>query len=308
MSPAIELTSGQVLVLAVSVFFAIVAAIAIGRYVIKKRSDSDLTTKHKDTVWSSPLEARSKYPEVDVLRHSRTFHLLGLALVMMMLVGLFGWTTYEYEIEIPDFEIELDDDIEIEPPRTAEPPPPPPPPPPPVIQEVPDELIMEDEDDLEFMDQSIDAETTIEAPKAVREEKADAPPPPPPPPPPAEDEIFKVVEDMPRFPGCEGEATTAEKKDCATKKLYEYLYKNIQYPMLARENGIQGNAVISFVVNKDGSIEQIKVLRDPGAGCGDEAMRVINMMNEKGIKWIPGKQRGTAVRVQFILPIKFQLA
>ncbi|MDX1410485.1 MAG: energy transducer TonB, partial [Saprospiraceae bacterium] len=132
----------------------------------------------------------------------------------------------------------------------------------------------------------------------------------PPPPPPAEEyeEIFKIVEEMPRFPGCEEmAASTNEKKQCADQKLLEFIYANIQYPLVARENNIQGNVVLSFVVNRDGSIEQIQVLRDVGAGCGEEAVRVIKLMEQKGIKWIPGKQRGQPVRVQFLLPVKFKL-
>lgn len=309
MSPSISLTSGQILLLAAALILTVVAVVFLGRYVLYRRANSNLTEKHRDTRWKSPLQARSKYPEVDIFRHSNTFTLFGLALVMLMLVGLFGWTTYEEDVYIPDIDMVVDEDVIVEPPRTAEPPPPPPPPPPPVIQEVPNELAMEDVDDITFMDQSIEAETQVQPPP-VHEHKAEAPPPPPPPPiEEEEDEIFKVVEEMPRFPGCEDmEGTTEEKRLCAQQKMYEFIYKHIQYPMLARENGIQGNAVISFVVNKDGTIEQISILRDPGGGCGDEAVRVIDMMNKQGIKWSPGKQRGTAVRVQFILPIKFQLA
>lgn len=312
MSPAISLTSTQVLLLAFAVIAVVIAIIAAGKTTLARRAKSDLTLKHKDTKWASPLDARVKYPEVDILRHSSTFTLVGLVLVLTMLVGLFGWTTYEEAFDIPVLDMSVVEDVIVEPPRTAEPPPPPPPPPPPVIEEVPDEMLLEDEDDIEFMDQSIDAEAMIEAPKADPDAgEGDEPPPPPPPPPPMDEpeEIFKVVEEMPRFPGCEDlGGTMDEKKTCANRKLYEFIYKYIQYPALARENNIQGNAVISFVVNSDGSIEQIQVLRDPGAGCGDEAARVIKLMNEKDIRWTPGKQRGKPVRVQFILPIKFQLA
>ena len=65
--------------------------------------------------------------------------------------------------------------------------------------------------------------------------------------------------------------------------------------------------VVRFVVEKDGSITDAQVVRDIGAGCGDEAMRVVSMMNGMGEKWTPGKQRGRPVRVQFNLPVKFQL-
>lgn len=118
-----------------------------------------------------------------------------------------------------------------------------------------------------------------------------------------EDEIFKVVEDNPAFPGCEGISDKAEKKRCADEKMLQFIYSNIKYPAIARENGVEGMAVIKFVVEKDGSITSPEIARDIGAGCGAEALRVVQMMP----KWEPGKQRGRAVRVQFNLPVKFKL-
>jgi protein TonB len=121
------------------------------------------------------------------------------------------------------------------------------------------------------------------------------------------EEIFKVVEDMPRFPGCEDLPTKEERKQCADKKMLEFIYKNIKYPAIARENGVEGTAVVQFVVETDGSITDANVVRDPGAQTGAEALRVVNLMKEQGIQWIPGKQRGRAVRVQFNLPVRFRL-
>jgi protein TonB len=107
---------------------------------------------------------------------------------------------------------------------------------------------------------------------------------------PAEDKIFIIVEQKPAFEG--GNAA-----------LIQYLSKNLLYPTLARENGIEGTVVIQFVVNTDGSIVNTNILRDIGGGCGEEALRVVRGMP----KWQPGKQRGKEVRVQFNLPIRFQL-
>ena len=121
------------------------------------------------------------------------------------------------------------------------------------------------------------------------------------------EEIFKVVEQMPRFPGCENKGSEAEKKQCAQQELLKFIYKNIKYPAIARENGVEGTCVIQFVVEKDGAIADAKVVRDIGAQCGQEALRVVNLMNQKGLKWTPGKQRGRAVKVQFNLPVKFRL-
>ncbi len=85
--------------------------------------------------------------------------------------------------------------------------------------------------------------------------------------------------------------------------LYAFLQRNIIYPTLAKKNKIQGRVFVTFVVDVDGSITNIKVLRDIGGGCGAEAVRVVKLMP----KWIPGKQRGKPVRVQYNLPIQFTL-
>jgi len=297
--------STLILFLAGLVIF-IVALILIMRRMMTSRGESqDLAEKYQSGT-SSPLEARTKYPEADAFRYSGTFFNLGLALALGLTIMAFSWTQYEKQVIIPDDALELPDEIEVEPPRTAEPPPPPPPPPPPVIEEVPEEEILEEEE-VEFVDQSVEVEEAVEAPVVE-----DAPPPPPPPPPPPEpkvEEIFKVVEEMPRFPDpdCEALGTMQEKKACADKKMLEFIYKNIKYPAIARENGVEGTVVIQFVVDKDGGISESKVLRDIGAQCGDEALRVVKLMDQKGIKWVPGKQRGRPVRVQFNLPVKFRL-
>jgi len=117
-------------------------------------------------------------------------------------------------------------------------------------------------------------------------------------------EVFKVVEEMPRFPGCEDlGGDVAEKKRCADKKMLEFVYRNIKYPDQAQKQGIQGTAVVRFVVNKDGSISQPEIVRSLGGGADQEVLRVLNAMP----KWVPGKQRGETVRVQFMLPVRFML-
>ena len=140
------------------------------------------------------------------------------------------------------------------------------------------------EDDVETEDLNINAEVeqneVIEeyvAPEVVEEEVV-------------EQEIFQIVEEMPAFPG--GEA-----------KLMEYVGKNIKYPQIARETGIQGRVFIGFVVEPDGSVSNVKLLRGIGGGCDEEAMRVVKSMP----KWKPGKQRGKAVRVSYQIPVLFKL-
>ena len=138
----------------------------------------------------------------------------------------------------------------------------------------------------------------------------DIPPPPPPPPAPSEEEneTFKIVEQMPRFPGCEKmNITEEEKKKCSDEKMLQYIYKNIKYPSIARENGVEGMAIIRFVVEKDGSINEARIERDPGSGIGQESLRVIESMNNMSEKWTPGTQKGKPVRVMYTMPVKFKL-
>ena len=107
-----------------------------------------------------------------------------------------------------------------------------------------------------------------------------------------EDEVFISVggiEDTPIFPG-------------GDKAMYEFLAKNLKYPQAAKDSNIQGTVYVQFVVEKDGSIVESKVLRDIGGGCGKEALRVVKLMP----KWMPRKQGGKRVRSEFTLPIVFQ--
>jgi TonB family protein len=103
-------------------------------------------------------------------------------------------------------------------------------------------------------------------------------------------EIFTVVEEQPQYPGGE-------------KAQLKFLNENIIYPKEARDLGIQGKVYLTFVVETDGTISDTRILRGIGGGCDEEAIRVIKAMP----KWIPGKQRGVPVRVQFSIPVKFVL-
>ena len=279
---------------------AVMALVAIGLalfvFLSKRRISNNAEAMQAEG--SGSIKNRTKYPMANVFANRGTYLNMGAVLSLLLILFAFNWTEYDEQVHIPEGALELPDDLEIEPPRTAEPPPPPPPPPPPVIEEVPEEEI-EEEEEPEFVDQSIEEEEEV-----VQEKPEPAPPPPPPPPPPPKvEEIFKVVEDMPTFPGCEDVSNKAERKQCADKKMLEFIYKNIKYPAIARENGVEGMVVIQFVVEKDGSISQPKIARDIGAQCGDEAMRIVKQMP----KWNPGKQRGRAVKVQFNLPVRFKL-
>jgi len=298
--------TGTALALAVTGIAVLVVAVIFGMKRLYTNRSKAGAEQQKRSYKSSLATDRTKYPWANVFRHSGTFLRLGIVLAIGLIILAFSWTQYEEDIFIPEDALVFEEEIEMEPPRTAEPPPPPPPPPPPVIEEVPDEEILE-EDEPEFVDMSIDDETFVEQPEPAEESAPPPPPPPPPPPEPKVEEIFKVVEDMPRFPGCENKGSKAERQQCAQRKMLEFIYANIKYPPIARENGVEGTAVVQFVVEKDGTVTDARVVRDPGAGTGNEALRVVNLMNQKGIKWIPGKQRGRPVRVQFNLPVKFRL-
>ena len=286
----------------------VVILVTLGLIIFFKRKYSsytveDLRDANKD-VKTTTASSRVKFPEVDIFKNSSSYFNYGLMASMLLALVFMGWTTYEKKIKVDLNDLVLEEEIEVEVPRTAEPPPPPPPPPPPVIQEVPDTEVIEDE--VKFESQEITTETQVEAPK---EEKKAAPPPPPPPPPKKEEaeEIFRVVEQMPRFPGCEDKGTDKEKDDCAKGKMLEYIYKNLKYPAIARENGVEGQVVIQFVVDKSGNISEAKIVRDIGAGCGAAAESVVLGMNDLPQRWTPGKQRGRPVKVLYTLPVKFKL-
>lgn len=106
----------------------------------------------------------------------------------------------------------------------------------------------------------------------------------------ADDSVYSVTEVPPQFPGGMG-------------KLMEYLASNIKYPQEAKENKIEGKVYLSFIVEPDGSISNVKVLKGIGYGCDKEAARVLKQMP----KWSPGKDKGEAVRVKFNIPIRFKL-
>jgi protein TonB len=173
-------------------------------------------------------------------------------------------------------------------------PPPPPPPPPPealvekvkftapvVVEDTNIETGLMTQDDLsakpaEAPSEDVEIEIVDEKPQVI-EQKVEA-------------EIFTVVEEQPSYPGGE-------------EGRMRYLQENIKYPEEAKELGIQGRVFVTFVVEVDGSITDVRVLRGIGGGCDEEAVRVVKAMP----KWVPGKQRGVPVRVQFNLPIKFTL-
>ncbi len=208
------------------------------------------------------------------------FILMGLVAALSLIYIALEWTKHEVTIyENVYMGIEEEEEIDII--TTAEEPPPPPPP------EVPEvvEVLNVVEDDVETAEIIIDTEDdkdreiVIQAPiqpAETEEEETDV--------------IFMVVETMPSFPGGE-------------QALFKYLSDNIRYPVIAQETGIQGRVICQFVVNRDGSIVDIEVVRSVDKSLDNEAVRVIKNMPT----WSPGKQRGKSVRVKYTLPVNFRL-
>ncbi len=115
---------------------------------------------------------------------------------------------------------------------------------------------------------------------------------------------FMVVEQMPRFPGCEDlYSKDKDLKECADKALLQYIYSNVKYPKKAIRQSAQGEALISFVINKDGSVSQIKVLRGITKEIAKECVRLISKMP----RWRPGMIDNKPVKVQYNLPVNFRL-
>ncbi|MFK7775451.1 MAG: energy transducer TonB [Saprospiraceae bacterium] len=164
-----------------------------------------------------------------------------------------------------------------------------------------DEVVTEE--GIYIPDEAFEIDEAIEVePPRNRNRVMEEPPPPPPAP---QEEIFKVVEEMPRFPGCEQKGIgRTELKKCSQDEMLKFVGENVKYPEIAKENGLEGRVIVQFVVGRSGKIKNAQVLRDIGGGCGKEAIRVVNSMP----KWIPGKQRGRPVNVQYTLPVSFKLS
>ena len=222
-----------------------------------------------------------KSPKADLESKKLTFTLIGLVVSLFVIWRVFEYKSYDKQ-SLDEFQrsVEVIEEEMVEITKQEQPKPQPPAPKPQVTQiEIVDNE-EEIEDEIEI-DAEVSQDEVIEeyfAPAEIEEEEI------------VEAEIFKVVEVMPEFPG-------------GAAKMMEYIQKNMKYPMMARESDIQGRVFVNFVVEPDGSISNVAVLRGIGGGCDEEAVRVVQSMP----KWNPGKQRGTAVRCAFTVPIIFKL-
>ena len=220
-----------------------------------------------------------KSPKADLEGKKSTWLLIGYVVVLAFMFVAFEWTQRDVKIDTSQVVADVVFEEEIIPitetPEQAAPP------------EAPKVAeLLEIVDDQAEIDETTtiineDTQAPVEVkyvPVQVVEEE------------PEEQTIFEVVENMPDFPG--GQAA-----------LMQYLAKNIKYPTIAQENGTQGRVIVQFVVNKDGSIVDAKVVRSVDPYLDKEALRVINTMP----KWKPGMQRGKPVRVKFTVPVMFRL-
>ncbi len=223
------------------------------------------------------MEAK-KNPKADLNKKTGLFLNIGLVVSLLLVITAFEWRFYDDGelMDLGQVSDEFEDVMEI--PPTEQPPPPPPKIQQPEIIEVPDEEEIEEEIEVD-LDVEITEETVVEDivfDEPVEEEVAE--------------EIFTIVEDQPQPKG-------------GMAAFYEYIGKKLKYPAQARRMGIEGKVFVEFVVDKDGTITDVKAIKGIGAGCDEEAIRVI----QSSPKWNAGKQRGRPVKVRMILPITFKL-
>ena len=223
-----------------------------------------------------------KSPKADLESKKTSNLLIGAILTLSVLFVGFEWSERDKKVTTDSGiqEVVFDEEIipitEQEQPKQA-----PPPPEAPKVEEVLEIMDNDSEVEESTIQASDDTQAAVEVkytPVEVEEEEVE------------EQQIFQVVEEMPEFPGGMAECM-------------KWLSKNIKYPTISQENGVQGRVIIQFVVNRDGSIVDAQVARGVDPYLDKEALRVVGLMP----KWKPGKQRGKEVRVKYTLPVMFRL-
>ena len=223
------------------------------------------------------MEAK-KTDKADLTRKTPLFFSIGLLVTMAITLGAFTWKSYDDDlVNLQGKSTNVFEEL-VEVPPTEQPPPPAPIIQQPQIVEVPDEEEIKEDIQLKF-DVEVTEETKVEEViVAPVEEKEDV------------DQIFSVVEE------------TAEPKG-GMPAFYKYVGEKMKYPAQARRMGVEGRVFVEFVVNRDGSIVDVKAIKGIGAGCDEEAVRVV----QSAPSWKPGKQRGKPVRQKMVIPIIFKL-
>lgn len=210
---------------------------------------------------------------------SGMFFSIGLMMALVITITAFEWKSFDNSniVGAQDISQKLDELLDI--PVTEQPPPPPPAKiQQPVVIEVPDEEEIEEEIEIE-LDMEIDEEEVIEEIMPVIEAEEEV-----------TDEIFTIVEKYAEYPG-------------GSANFYKYISKNLKYPEPARRLGVEGRVFVQFVVERDGSITDVKALKGIGGGCDEEAVRIVS----KSPSWEPARQRGQPVRSRVIIPLIFTL-
>ena len=227
-----------------------------------------------------------KSNEANLEKNISLYFLMGTIVALSLIFVAFEWGNRE--IKVSEIEtnqvIEEVEDIEI----TQQDQNTPPPPPPPAAEVTPEEIKIVD-DNVETADVTMvsvdDAlnkmQTSFTPPAPVqRREEEEA----------SENQIFEFLEEVPEFPG-------------GPEKMMKWLNENVKYPAIAQENNIQGRVMVSFVVEKDGSVSNVNILRGVDPSLDKEAIRLVSAMP----KWKPGRQTGKPVRARFNIPVTFKL-
>ena len=242
------------------------------------------TDKNNQFKGNEHIEVK-KSAKVNLEQHKTVWLLIGFIMVFAVLFVAFEWTTFEDKeariiatapppaIEEPEVlkEIQIQVKHQLPPPPAAQKPAE-------VIEIIKDEIDQQESEIISTEDVVDVAEVSNEGMIVVDDE-------------PEEEQIFQVVEQPAEFPG-------------GMQAMYKWLSDNIQYPRISRDNNSQGKTILRFVVNSDGSIQGIEVIKSSGDMYLDkEAVRVVGEMP----RWSPGKQAGKAVRCWFTLPVVFRL-
>jgi protein TonB len=222
-----------------------------------------------------------KTEKADLTKKTGLFFNIGLVVSLIIAVSAFEYKQRD-ETDLDNLarnQNAFEEVLEV--PPTEQPPPPPPKIQQPQIIEVPDEQEIEEEIEIN-MDNEITEETKVEV-IAIQPQEVETEDP---------NEIFLVVEESAAPVG-------------GISAFYEYVGKKMQgkYPAQARRMGIEGKVFVEFVINKDGSIVDVRAMKGIGAGCDELAVKVV----QEAPKWKPGKQRGKPVRQKMVLPITFKL-
>lgn len=223
------------------------------------------------------MEAK-KTEKADLTKKTGLYLSIGLLVTMALVVSAFEWTDKDDKLNLLANKSTNTFEEMIEVPPTEQPPPPAPTIQQPQIIEVPDEEEIKEDLNIKF-DVEVTEDTKVEAVHVVAEEPKEE-----------VDEIFSVVEE-----------TAAPKGGLPA--FYKYIGEKMKYPAQARRMGVEGRVFVQFVIGKDGSINDVKVIKGIGAGCDEEASRVM----QGAPSWNAGKQRGKPVKQRYTLPIIFKL-